>query len=138
MPTPEARRQRRNVAILAITMFTLTLIVNAVVATLLIIERARTESYTECTAEWQQQFSIAYEARQNAAEKRNAAAARVSAATDEVITAVAQEDRDKFEASLDDYLRVRAEQNKVRAALDEELRTKPLPPFPETVCGGAP
>lgn len=123
-PTPEARRQRRNIALLSVAALVMSLIANAFVGVLLIFTRASTEEYARCSAEWQQQFTVGYLARSDAA-------AEVSEAMDEVVTAVAAEDAAAFNVAVRKYVTLREKQN-------AERRKNPLPPLPKTLCGGAP
>jgi small ligand-binding sensory domain FIST len=127
MPTAEARAQRRRALIFAISALVVSLAANAFVSVLLILTRSATENYAQCTAQWQQQFSVAYLARSDAA-------AEVSKAMDDIITAVAERDEDKLRVAVEHYVTLRETQEK-------ERRENPLPPLPETLCGkpgGAP
>lgn len=121
MPTPEAQRQRQRAMTLAIVALVVSLVANAAVGVLLILTRTQTERYAECTAEWQQQFSVAYLARSDAA-------AEVSEAMDEVLLAVSAEDQARFDRAVRNYVTLRANQEKERSE-------NPLPPLPETLCG---
>ena len=137
-PTPEARARRKRWATLGISAVIFLLVVNGATASLLIVTRARTEAYAQCTAQWQQQFSVAYVARDSAYQARLDSAGRVSEATDLVIVSVTSDDPAKFREAIDNYLKVRADQNRIRKEQDEERVRNPLPPLPETLCGQVP
>lgn len=137
-PTPEARAHRKRMTQIGIAALSFLLIVNAATAALLILTRARTEAYATCAAQWQQQFSVAYVERDNANQARLASAATVSDAMDNIVTAIAKDDREGFNAAITNYLQVRERQNEVRAKQDEERAKNPLPPLPETLCGESP
>lgn len=80
--------------------------------------------YQKCTSDYLADFQDAYEARADAS-------IEVTRALDGVIKAVAAEDGDAFEAAVENYLKVRANQTSERQA-------NPLPPLPLQVCGPAP
>lgn len=92
-----------------------------VVGTMLIFTRLATENYARCTAQWQQQFGSAYAT-------RIAATTEVDAAIDEIGISVGDEDQDEFRKAVDRYLKVRAQQDKDRAA-------NPYPQPPRALCG---
>lgn len=106
-------------------MFTVLLVVslafNSAVGILLIVTRQSSEKYARCTAEWQQEFASAYQA-------RLAASVDVDTALDAVIRAVYKQDRDAFAKSVRAYVRTRDQQESDRA-------DNPLPQLPERVCG---
>lgn len=87
----------------------------------LIVTRSSTERYSQCTADWQQQFSSAYLA-------RTAAAIEVSDSMDQVVIAVAAQDEKKFDEAVEHYIQVRDAQIKEQA-------DNPLPPLPKVLCG---
>ena len=80
--------------------------------------------YSACTSRWQQDFANAYRARYDSS-------LPVSDALDEIVEAVAADDRPRMNLAIANYLQVRKEQ-KVERALN------PLPPLPEQLCGMAP
>jgi hypothetical protein len=127
MPTPEARQKRHNLMVIALIV---SLIGNTAVGALLIWTTVRTENYAACTARWQNEFTVGYNARSDAA-------AEVSQANDQIMRAVAQAlsdttvDDDSLRTAVENYLAVRARQ-------DKERQLNPLPPLPRTVCGGTP
>lgn len=85
-------------------------------------QREKSAAFTHCTAEWQADFLIAYEA-------RSSAGIVVSDAMDRLVRAVADQDPHAFRAALKHYLAVRDRQN-------EERAKNPLPPLPQVRCGG--
>ncbi len=91
------------------------------VGVLLITTKNTTESYSKCTAEWQQQFGEAYTARVDAARE-------VSDAMDAIVLSVSGSDRTAFHKAVADYLYVRDRQKADQAE-------NPLPPLPEVLCG---
>lgn len=93
----------------------------AVTGILLITTKAATEAYSQCTAQWQQQFGEAYTARVEAARE-------VSDAMDAIVLSVSADDRSAFHKAVEDYLNVRESQKRDQAA-------NPLPPLPEVLCG---
>lgn len=92
-----------------------------VVGVLLIIGKNATESYSRCTAEWQQQFGEAYVARVTASTE-------VSEAMDDIVQSVADDDKAAFDAAVQHYVKVREDQKQKQAE-------NPLPPLPEALCG---
>lgn len=98
------------------------LVVNGVVGSFLIYQRAESAEFTRCTAEWQGDFQSAYTARADA----NAASQE---ALDGILGAVYASDEEAFQKALGQYRELRADQVATRKA-------KPLPELPETVCGG--
>lgn len=88
---------------------------------LLLLSRQATERYSECTAQWQEQFSRAYSARSDAS-------LQVNEAIDAVIYAVSANDDKGFDVAVSNYVKVREEQNQKRLQ-------SPLPPLPEVLCG---
>lgn len=120
---PHMKTEPRPVPRVLIGLLILTLLLNGIVGVLLILTRQSTAAYTSCSATWQQQFGEAYQARLDAS-------VAVSGAMDDVVTAVATDDRDGFREAVQRYVRIRAEQ-------DAERKRNPLPPLPETLCGTA-
>lgn len=102
-------------------LLTVVLVVNAVLGGVLIYQRAESADFTRCTAEWQTDFAGAYKARSDAA-------AATQEALDELLDAVAEQDREAFRRELADYQQVRRNYTATRKA-------KPLPALPERVCG---
>jgi len=110
-------------------------VANGAVATLLLVmglaciltayglyaQRQDSAAFTHCTAEWQDDFLTAYEA-------RSEAASAVSRAMDRVVQAVSDHDATGFRKAVRHYLSVRAQQN-------EERAKHPLPPLPSVRCG---
>lgn len=115
------RAGQRRLTLFGISALVFVLAINAGLAALLIFVRLKTEEYAQCTADWQQQFSVAYLA-------RTTSAGQVSDALDGVITAVAKEDREGFAEAVQNYVKIREEQEKAREA-------NPLPPLPAVLCG---
>lgn len=101
--------------------FVISLLFNSLVGVLLIVTRQSSETYARCTAEWQQEFAAAYQA-------RLAASMDVDTALDAVIRAVNSKDREGFAKSVRAYVRTRDQQETDRA-------DNPLPPLPARVCG---
>lgn len=96
-------------------------VLQVTVGVLLILTRHATGDYAACTGRWQQDFSVAYKT-------RLADSIPVQNALDNLIRAVASQDRAKFQASLARYVKLRDAQEKGR-------KENPLPPLPETLCG---
>jgi hypothetical protein len=91
------------------------------VGVMLIVTKNATESYSKCTAQWQQQFGEAYTARVTAANE-------VSEAIDGIVQGIADQDRAMYDSAIVQYVEVRAAQKKKQAE-------NPLPPLPEVLCG---
>lgn len=91
------------------------------VGVLLILTRNTSANYAECTGRWQQSFSEGYQARLSDS-------IPVQNALDDLIRAVAAQDRETFKAALARYVKLRDAQERGRKA-------NPLPPLPETLCG---
>lgn len=108
-------------------------LLNTALGVLLIVQREQTQRATEratttaaqlldltsCVATYQRDFGEAYSARAEAANQ-------ASRALDQLIFAVAADDRRRFRNALDEYVRIRRDQEDDRAA-------NPLPPT--TLCG---
>ena len=118
---PDTKLQQRRAVTLGITALAVTVTMNAVVGFLLIVTRTQAEDYTECTAQWQQQFSVAYLARAHSA-------AEVSEAMDRVLLAVDSRSQSDFDGAVNNYVALREKQNRERT-------NNPLPPLPEDLCG---
>ena len=118
---PDTKLQQRRAVTLGISSLAVTVTMNAVVGFLLIVTRTQAEDYTECTAQWQQQFSVAYLARTHSA-------AEVSEAMDRVLLAVDSQSQSDFDGAVNNYVALREKQNRERA-------NNPLPPLPEDLCG---
>lgn len=103
--------------------FVVSLLFNSAVGVLLIVTRKSAEDYSRCTADWQQEFAAAYQA-------RLAASIDVSEAMDAVVRAVYAQDREAFAKSVRAYVKTRDQQESDRA-------DNPLPPLPDRVCGAA-
>lgn len=101
--------------------FVISLLFNSIVGVLLIITRQSSEQYARCTADWQQEFAAAYQA-------RLAASMDVDTALDAVIRAVNAKDPEAFKKAVRTYVQMRDQQENDRA-------DNPLPPLPERVCG---
>lgn len=117
---PQARKVP-VVSVVGMIALVLTVSLNAIVGVLLVTTRQSTERYSRCTADWQQEFAAAYQA-------RLAASVDVDKALDDVIRAVYAQDREAFAKSVRAYVRTRDRQASQRAK-------NPLPPLPERVCG---
>lgn len=109
------------VSVVGVIALVLTLALNSVVGVLLMTTRQSTERYSHCTADWQQEFAAAYQA-------RLAASVAVDKELDRVIRAVYAQDRAAFSRAVQAYIRTRDQQG-------EERVKNPLPPLPERVCG---
>lgn len=96
-------------------------VMQVIVGLLLILTRASTESYSRCTGRWQQDFSTAYQA-------RISDSIPVQNALDDLIRAVAAQDKGTFERALNRYV-------KLRDAQEQGRKDNPLPPLPEQLCG---
>lgn len=97
---------------------------NLLVGILLIQQRAASEDYSTCNAEFQGEFQASYEARSNAA-------AQTSAAIDKIVLAVGSfspEDMGRLRGAVDNYLTVR-EQQKI------QRENNPIPEPPDELCG---
>lgn len=97
-----------------------------IVGVLLILTYNQTQSYSRCTATWQQEFSQAYQPRARAH-------AEASEAMDDIVKAVAggvhtPQEEAAMLVAVDRYLAVRAQQDRDREA-------NPYPPLPQTLCG---
>lgn len=119
-PMPETRKVP-VVSVVGSIALALTLVLNTIVGVLLMTTRQSTERYSRCTAEWQQEFAAAYQA-------RLAASVAVDEQLDAVIRAVYAQDREAFAKAVRAYVRQRDEQA-------TERERNPLPPLPERVCG---
>lgn len=109
-------RNRLMTLILAVT-----ILLNSVAAGLLLLTRKSAEDYASCTAEWQQEFAAAYQA-------RLAASIDVSEAMDDVVRAVYLQDKAGFAKAVTKYVKTRDQQEADRAS-------NPLPSLPDRVCG---
>lgn len=109
------------VSVVGVVALVLTVGLNAIVGVLLMTTRQSTERYSRCTADWQQEFAAAYQA-------RLAASVDVDEALDAVIRAVYANNTDAFRRAVRTYVSMRDQQEKDRAR-------NPFPPLPERVCG---
>lgn len=116
--SPSNTGWKRGLPVVALVV---TVALNVVVGLLLILTRESTARYTECSADWQQQFGTAYRARLDAS-------IDVGTAMDGVLMAVDSNDPSSFNTAVDRYVAL-------RQAQDRERRANPLPPLPETLCG---
>lgn len=126
MPTIEAQRQRKRAILLGTAALVVALVANALVGVLLIVTRAQNADYAACTGRWQQQFSVAYLARSDAAAETSDALSKLLLTLPR--DGASEFDKAKFNAALVNYVEVYQNQ------LDERSRN-PLPPLPQTLCG---
>lgn len=77
--------------------------------------------FTECVADYNQQFSSAYKA-------RLASSGQATDALDRVMMAVSSKDEAEFKAALADYV-------KLRLAAKAQQRANPYPALPDDYCG---
>lgn len=107
--------------LVVVWLLVITMTCNLVVGGLLIWQRADSAEFTKCTATWQNDFFTAYSA-------RTGAVAEKDKALDDLIIAVASEDRREFAQALAGY-------EKVRETQIAERKANPYPPLPRQACG---
>lgn len=89
-----------------------------------IVTYARQQNLSKCVNEYNQQFSVAYNARLSASQE-------ASDALDAIVAAISKDDQTAFRAAVADYV---AQRDKVKKA----QVTNPFPAVPDTFCGGDP
>lgn len=117
-PMPGSSQRTRRVLYVGLA---ISLILNVATGILVGVTLTSTNAYSRCSAEWQQDFSVAYKARVSAR-------ASVDNALDKVVTAVALEDPRLFRRAVARYIRLRDQQIK-------KQERNPLPALPQTTCG---
>lgn len=118
MTTPEKLRRRQFVLIWVLVGV---LAANVFLGALLQITRIQQGDFTQCSAEYNQQFSEAYKARLQASTE-------ATEALDRLVLAVNSKDREKFHAALANYVTLRT---KAKAT----AQANPYPPLPDQFCG---
>lgn len=117
---PASQRSQNRLNYLGIVMVVMTLSL-VLVTVLFIFTLSKITDYSQCTSVWQQQFGQAYTARVAANEQ-------VDSAMDDIVFAVASDDKEDFAKAVNAYVAVRAKQ-------DAERIKNPVPPLPEVLCG---